>query len=142
MELIKQPNRWSCMPTSLAMVLGTDVDSIIKAIGHDGSMIVDPTLPEPQCRQGFHIDELVYVALRYHAICLVQFSAVPGFSDGKPYLGLSYAGERMRNPGLLWVDGRRHGHMVAWDGQKVYDPTGPAIRDVSDFRIGAFWEAF
>ncbi len=55
----QSPNRWSCMPTSLAMVLRVPVSDVIAGIGHDGSEIVFPLKNEPECRRGFHTQELV-----------------------------------------------------------------------------------
>ncbi len=63
MELLKQPNRWSCLPTAMAMITDQSVDMIINQIGHDGSEILWPDLPEPRCRRSFHIQEMVDIAL-------------------------------------------------------------------------------
>jgi hypothetical protein len=70
MKLIRQPNRWSCLPTAFAIALDVSYDSIIKAIGHDGSKKIWPGLPEPRCRRSFHIREMIDVCydLRYAVI--------------------------------------------------------------------------
>src|SRR5260221_108718 len=63
MNLQKQPNRWSCLPTAFAMVLDISVKEVITEIGHDGSEIVYPNLEEPKCRRAFHIQELIDFAI-------------------------------------------------------------------------------
>ena len=51
------------MPLAFAMALDMPVADLLAAIGHDGSEIAFPSLPEPLCRRCFHIQELVQVAL-------------------------------------------------------------------------------
>ncbi len=65
MKLQQQPNRWSCMPTALAMLLDRPVEMIINQIGHDGSDKIWPDKPEPNCYRGFNIQELIRVADSY-----------------------------------------------------------------------------
>ncbi len=60
-----QPNRWSCLPTAWSYVINWPTWAIIKAIGHDGSQIQWPNLPEPNCRRGFHPQELIYLGDRF-----------------------------------------------------------------------------
>lgn len=64
MYLQTQPNKWSCLPTALANALRDDVRIYWDYLGHDGSEIVWPELPEPQCRRGFHIQEMVDLAYK------------------------------------------------------------------------------
>ena len=63
MELQQRPEPWMCMPLAFAMALDMPVADLLAAIGHDGSEIVFPSLPEPLCRRCFHIQELIQVAL-------------------------------------------------------------------------------
>ena len=64
MKLQKQPNRWSCVPTAFANLLDIDVKYLIDQIGHDGSSIIFPHLPEPLCRRGFHPQEVLFALLK------------------------------------------------------------------------------
>jgi len=57
-----QPNRWSCLPTAFAMAMGEPVKDIMDYLGHDGSEIIWPDLPEPKCRRAFHPQEIVMFA--------------------------------------------------------------------------------
>lgn len=61
MRYQKQPNRWSCFPTAVAIVLGIEVDEIFKQLGHNGSEVCWPELDEPFCRRSFHQQEMVNV---------------------------------------------------------------------------------
>ena len=47
MELQQRPEPWMCMPLAFAMALDMPVADLLAAIGHDGSEIVFPNLPEP-----------------------------------------------------------------------------------------------
>jgi hypothetical protein len=57
-----QPNRWSCLPTAFAMAMNIPVGEILTYIGHDGSEIIWPDLPEPKCRRAFHPQEIIMFA--------------------------------------------------------------------------------
>lgn len=45
------------------MALDETCETLIKEIGHDGSQLMWPHLPEPFCRQSFHIQELILCCL-------------------------------------------------------------------------------
>ncbi len=60
----RSPNGWSCLPAAFATAMGQPVDRLIKKIGHDGSAISWPDLPEPLCRRGFHVQECIWAAYR------------------------------------------------------------------------------
>ena len=64
-------NNWSCLPSAFAMCMGVNLQRLIELIGHDGSAIAWPDYPEPLCRRGFHIQEILY------AIHKLNFSAMP-----------------------------------------------------------------
>ncbi len=65
MRLLTQPNHWTCLPTSAAMLLNMSLDGVFEYLGHDGSDIVWPDLPEPLCRRAFHIQEIIEMALAF-----------------------------------------------------------------------------
>lgn len=74
--MLLQQNSWSCSITALANLLDVPVAEIIRQIGHDGSEVLWPYMPEPQCRRGFHPRELLEVALYYNTH-FVAFEADP-----------------------------------------------------------------
>ena len=59
MQLQKQPNKWSCLPTSFAIVLNCPVQEIFDYLGHDGSEIIWPENKDPFNRRAFHIQEMI-----------------------------------------------------------------------------------
>lgn len=63
MKHLRQPNGWSCVATSFAMVLDTSVEEIFEYTGHDGSAIVFPGLNDPHCRRGHTVYEMIQFAL-------------------------------------------------------------------------------
>lgn len=76
MKLITQTNSWSCLLYAFAIVLREDPKTLIEEIGHDGSNILWPTLPEPHCRQSFHLQEMIDCCFRRNLL-VMQVEAVP-----------------------------------------------------------------
>lgn len=62
-KLLIQPNRWSCLPTAIAMVLDISIDEVIRIVGHDGSRIQWHNQSEPSNRRSFHVQEMVKLCL-------------------------------------------------------------------------------
>lgn len=124
MLYVSSPNRWSCLPASFAMILDITFETMIRHIGHDGSEIVHPDLPEPLCRRTFHIDECTLVAVMLgHSITTLHF--MPQLTtDGTHMIDIPMDTDYLlRFRGVLTGRGRDVGHAVAWDGTYVYDPS-------------------
>ena len=67
------------------MVLDMPLADIFDEIGHDGSQIIWPDLPEPMCRRGFHPQELIDVCLaRGYAATRIELSPVHDDRDRRP----------------------------------------------------------
>jgi len=135
MELQQRSEPWMCMPLAFAMALDVPVADVLAALGHDGSEIAFPNLPEPLCRRCFHIQEFVQVALvRGYAVTPVELFPVlqPG-SIGLLRLTVNYPdGNWPRfdrtirtSRGVIDGTGARFGHAVAYDHGRIYDPKGP-----------------
>lgn len=149
MILLKQPNDWSCGLTSLSMLLGIREEILIKKIGHDGSEIILPELGNrPAAHRGFVLDELQDVCIS-RGYCLAQINASPTLDSRSVYTEED-ADKRLQhqmtnNPGLIeGAYSLDRPHMVAWDGTRVFDPSGPkcySIEDRSVQRISilCFW---
>lgn len=60
-----KPNRWSCIATAFSVVLEIPAAKFFDTLGHDGSQIVHPELPDPISRRGIHIQECIYVAMQH-----------------------------------------------------------------------------
>lgn len=76
MKHLKNPNGWSCLPTSFAIALGVSVEDVLSIIGHDGSEITHPLLKEPQCRRGFHPQEMIKMCL-CHGLSVTSVELYP-----------------------------------------------------------------
>lgn len=147
MRLLRQPNRWSCLPTAFAMLADVTLQDVLDECGHDGSEILFPNLIEPVCRRSFHIEELQYVALTY-GFCLVHY--VPGIVY-EPSLGCSaellftefFLDVYGSNNGLLLgkPKDKTLGHAVAWDAKEglIYDPNGTKYPAEGNFVIESFY---
>lgn len=140
--LQKQPNQWSCLPTAFAIVLNEPVDKIISDIGHDGSEIIFPDLTEPYRRKAFHIQELIDICI-LRDICVVQVEQQPiSEALGHRYLlptylpRLEYYTQRFTGV-LTGLGPTGRPHAVAWDRNKIYDPTGFEY-DIDMFNINMF----
>ena len=123
------------MPLAFAMALDMPVADLLAAVGHDGSEIVFPSLPEPLCRRCFHIQELIQVALsRRLAVTPVElFPVLQPTEVGPFHKTVLYTDNNWRrfeatiqiSRGVIDGTGARLGHMVAYDHGRIFDPRGP-----------------
>lgn len=141
MKLIQSPNAWSCQLAAWAMALGVSLDVVVDGVGHDGSEIVWPDLPEPHCRRGFHPQEF-YPLARILGCAVETVEAHPQLQNIR--------GDVLTLPGVDWEHCLTHcrgvlggftttgtGHAVAISAGKVYDPRGRTF-DVSRCAIRGF----
>jgi len=133
MLLLQRPEPWMCMPVAFAMALEMSVDELLAALGHDGSKISFPNLPEPACRQGFHVQEFIHVALRRGlAVTPVELFPVLASADERHTQTILYLDNNWKrfadaiaaSRGVIDGSGRRFGHMVAYDHGRIFDPKG------------------
>lgn len=143
MIIQQSPNRWSCLPTSFAMVLGHQVGELLLRIGHDGSEIIWPALPEPLRRRSFHIQELIAQAwmLGWSVTAIEARPQLVGAVGVEPldvqapwFMQALSESEGVLTGRTL----RGQAHAVAWDGRNCYDPNG-TIYGVGQFQAGCFW---
>lgn len=150
MKLITSPVSWGCGAAALAMVLDKDYDFIIKAIGHDGSAVINPDLKPPGCYKGFHMQELIEAAITNGAMAtpievlpvqtatgedehVVEFPKYPGNAERLRY-HLSHS------PGIILGKLEKYWHAVAWDGVNVFDPRGQVYSyEDCKINIATFW---
>ena len=149
MNLIVQPNRWSCLPTAFAMAIGITVEEMVNAIGHDGSKIIWPDLPEPRCRRGFHTQECIRVALLLgKSVTPVEYESRLAPGDVTP---LTITNHRWFSAylttscgvvtGVVGQNGTAKGHALAYSYTLVADPTTGTITDwlPDGFRPTCLW---
>ena len=145
MTLLTQPNRWSCIPTAVAMLLNLDLKVVLESVGHDGSLVKWKSRSKD--RVGFQIEEFSTLALQY-GYALVSFPVgiiyCPTGEDDEHKVDLSY----YMKAAMCQYDGIILGsypnskakHAVAWNASevKIYDPAGsiknPTDLVTSDFR--------
>lgn len=123
-----QPNRWSCLPTSLAIVLDVPVKVIFELLGHDGSEILWPALGEPQQRRGFALQEMVYVAECFNRRLVHHETKWYNTPDGvnvnnfKPPEYYLWSVLRKYDGVITGVTEQGKRHAVAWVKGQIIDP--------------------
>lgn len=141
MELITSPNAWSCLPASLAMVLKVPLTTVLYQLGHDGSEILWPGVPEPECRRSFSLTEITWCAFKMR-MCLVpvegDYSVIPEWDDNYEYLNVKR--KEFKLPENFFIEttltkydaillGKSlngNSHAVAWNHERqlIFDPIG------------------
>lgn len=134
MKLQKQPNKHSCLITAFAIVIDEDVNNLIKELGHDGSEVIRQGESEPFCYRGFHPQELTKLALKRHKaliifdidLVLYHRGILSLISDESIYINQLM----INNIGVICghYENSKSPHAVAWDGKKIYDPSGDKDR--------------
>jgi len=150
MKLITSPNAWSCSAAALAMVLRIDYDYVIQGVGHNGSEIINPRFRSPGCRKGFHMQELIEVALKHsYAVTPIELMPVQtalGNDEFDVKIKKYYSPEHRlryhldRSIGILTGKLETYWHAVAWDSEKIFDPRGKTYSfDDCKINIATFW---
>lgn len=145
MELQRQPNRWSCLPTAFAMCFDIPVTEVIIALKHDGSAIIRSDKPEPYKRRGFHPQELILYGLQK------RFAVIPidilglALTDGETITPIEQDIDEMNriinsHIGVMtgYTKPEYKPHAVAWDGDTIYDPNG-TFYGPDRFQIATFY---
>jgi hypothetical protein len=121
--VIKQPNKWTCYPTAIAIATGMPLEDIMNALTHDGSK---PSEIHPCGHEGFHQSEIALALLRLgYALVSVYAS-----TDSTNYPSFDEITDLMLIHNCVIVIRLHHGglHCLAWDGVSIYDPDdGKAI---------------
>lgn len=142
MKRILQPNGWTCLPTSFAMVLNMTLGEVYLIVGHDGSDIIWPDILEPDCRRNFHIQEMINLAYA-RGYAVTPFEALPNsapYTFQKPHV-IEYDVEKYMHDNRGVLTGLNHQekrHAVAWDGRNIIDPNGYNY-SLEDFSLETFW---
>lgn len=142
-----QPNRASCLVTAFAMVLDIPVEKIFEQLGHNGTEVIWPELPEPFCYRGFHPQELIYFAYK-HKFYFLEFQPNPNLVSVYPSREHSwemFSGEEFtyllnKHDGVLVGIVNNCFHAVAWNKQEklVLDPNGTTYT-IDNFSIQCFF---
>lgn len=128
------------------MVLDIPVSKIIADVGHDGSDIMWPQLPEPRCRRAFHIQELIQVSYDLGYL-VTPFEAVPLLTAGDGIIDIQFKEapkqrfQRIMRGNYGVITGatpQGSPHAVAWNGDVIFD-TNEKIYPISNFVLDTFW---
>jgi len=116
--------------------------SVIKAIGHDGSEVKWPHLVEPNCRRGFHPQELIYLGDRFGFITTtfepLAVLESPGGND-PIVIELPFEKVLKESNGVLTGEINNQRHAIAWVDGKVLDPSGGRLTTLDDFQIQTYY---
>jgi hypothetical protein len=113
------------------MALDLSVGEMLERIGHDGSNIMWPDLPEPRCRRGFHTQECIRVALLLgKSVTPVEYEArlAPGDVEPLVVYQREYFHKLLNTSlgvvtGVVGHNGSAKGHAMAYCQSFVADPT-------------------
>jgi hypothetical protein len=117
------------------MALDIPTREFFSLVGHDGSKIIDPQLPDPMARAGIHFQEAIDVAwsLGFAPTPFELFPTaitVPGqeprvitFPGAKGNWG-RFVRHLKEGRGVIECQGRRCGHAVAFENGRIFDPDG------------------
>jgi hypothetical protein len=152
MQLEIQPTGWSCLPTSVSMLLSKyikqhKVDNIFDFLHHDGGEIVYPGLREPNGRRGFTNNEMIDYCLGLgYAYLVYDFKPIVMAVDnqGEPIVtNLNFDKDKFlqTHDAVLWGAFNGYHHAVAWNStmMTVYNPNGKihALPDTWEIEFGA-----
>ena len=142
MKLETKPNPWSCVGSAFAMVLDISVAEFFGHVGHDGSQIAFPMLPDPMARRGLHIQECITACVKLGCAVtsielfpVIQATSADGRESHDEDIVVLFGDDESANwrrfeqtirtsTGVLEGVGRRCLHAVAYDHGTVFDPDG------------------
>jgi len=137
MRLQTKPNPWSCIGTAFAMVLDIPVADLFGLVGHDGSEIAFPALPDPMARRGLHIQECINASVKLgYAVTPVElFPVIRATTPSAEEIVVFFGDDGLANwqrfeqtirgsAGVRDGTGRQCFHAVAYDDGTIFDPDG------------------
>lgn len=136
-----QPNKWSCLPTAFASVMGVNISDFIKLLGHDGSEVIWSELPPPSCFRGWHIQEITIACLTL-GFSLTEINkfgtSAPGV--GQPTYNTDFSkffSQCIANKyGVVAVSSStNNGHALVFNKGHFYDPSTGKETTIKCYRI-------
>jgi len=142
-NIIKQPNRWSCMACVAAMIVGETLQDFIDFIDHDGSDYEATSLHPCRYRGFSWLEVMQYLLDRGYSLGAYLIA-----NDG----GLIPVGENTKclnwdlplsTPAIVGTKSKHTigvKHVIYWTGEKVLDPD-PDINDLEldDYEVEEWW---
>jgi DNA-directed RNA polymerase specialized sigma24 family protein len=119
------------------MVLDISAADFFGLVGHDGSQIAFPMLPDPMARRGLHIQECITACMKLgNAVTPIElFPVIQATTPGEDNIIVLFGDDESANwrcfeqtiqasTGVLEGIGRRCLHAVAYDHGMIFDPDG------------------
>ena len=130
MEIILQPNNWTCNPSAYAMCMGVSLDKVIETLGHDGSRIINvDAIRVTEVVECFDGHELVLAAYKLGFAALefpVMLGSVIPNCDLNPHwpqmsrLWDEFPADQRFVVVIASYKYKGHFHCVAWQRDKSY----------------------
>lgn len=118
----------NCILMAFSKVTNLTTDELIRLLGHDGSEIIFPDLPEPLCRRGFDPREFIF-PLYLKGMSVIQIDAfIQRFVNEKMYqidnrTNMFFA-MKGNNGVLTGINQRGNYHAIAWINDQIHDMDG------------------
>ena len=130
MQFQKNPNAWSCLPTSFAMCMDVPVEEVLSRLSQDGSKITFPKRKGFPYR-GYHWMEVQAAAfeLGFVTMTFEHFGSI-GESQEECVPAMDWGIDHKRPTVVTGLATSGNGHAVAYDpGTKLYyDPRGYVLK--------------
>ncbi len=116
----------NCLAIASAMALGLTYEELISRIGHDGQAIIFPDLSDPGKRQGFHIQEIIDVAINM-GFAVIPIEALPySTPDGQKTYAVNFKVKRFQDHlknarGIITGMKKHWRHAVYWNGNYAFE---------------------
>jgi hypothetical protein len=126
MQLVPNPNSWSCLLASFASALDVNINVLIDEVGHDGSEIVFPEAIGINKYRAYHPQEFIPSAMRrgYAVTHIAREMFTHRLDRGEELI--YRAPDVFKLSDYMVLDGRyvlmTHNHAMSSDGVNVYDP--------------------
>jgi len=141
-EVIKQPNRWSCMGCVAAMIAQETLEDFITFVGHDGSHY-EATSTHPLKYNGFTLLEVMkFLLSRSYSLGSYLIALDGGVLEVNGDMAYT---QPLGVPAMIGVRSQVFPppvtHVVYWNGRLVCDPNPDVhgFRGLHDYEIIEWW---
>lgn len=137
MELIKQPNAWTCYPSVCCMITGEKISDFIKFVGHDGSAYWEESKHPDKVISFWDCEAFQYLASkRYFPFMGMTPDIIPSINDDRE-ISITYnPKERSDVFFIIVVKSQRFKdctHVILYHKETVYDPN-PLLTETTNIK--------
>ncbi len=142
MEVIKQPNNWSCYACVAAMATGKTLQDVIDFVGYDGSEIQE-TSNHPDKRRGFDFVDINRFMAHYGFSFGVMGCTIDKIVEIEDYISLTVTIPMDLLPAMVLVESTMPdfdgNHCLYWDTKNLYDPYFDKPVDFGNYKLKEWW---